>query len=280
MTGSLGLSEHSNSGTSGNPLISKGLSTPAAFGCEPIKNARARASNYAYTYAIDNGVLSLQLNQMLLTARTFMQGMLKVREIVSDKEEGGNLTQVYCDVLRGGFSTDDAVSRVFRALCRGVLDKQSKSVYNNYKIREVPKTDKLLHRTGLRKTPQRMAILEYLKGNTSHPSAEDIYAAVSRRFPAMSVATVYNTLNTLREHRGVLELTIEAGRKRFDPNPKPHNHMICTVCGRIEDINQSFALELSAEAMLGFRLTGTHVDFYGVCPSCNENKTNGGPSCA
>ncbi len=46
--------------------------------------------------------------------------------------------------------------------------------------------------TGLKLTPQRLAILEYLDGNTSHPSAEDIYISVKEKFPTMSFATVYN----------------------------------------------------------------------------------------
>ncbi|MBI5598388.1 MAG: transcriptional repressor, partial [Deltaproteobacteria bacterium] len=46
---------------------------------------------------------------------------------------------------------------------------------------------------GLKLTPQRLAILEYLEGNTSHPTAEDIYRAIKRKHPTVSFATVYNT---------------------------------------------------------------------------------------
>jgi hypothetical protein len=57
----------------------------------------------------------------------------------------------------------------------------------------------------LRLTPQRMAIFDYLKGNKTHPSAEDIYRAVSRRFPTMALATVYNTLAALKRRGQLLE---------------------------------------------------------------------------
>ncbi len=53
-------------------------------------------------------------------------------------------------------------------------------------------------RLGIKLTPQRLAILEYLNGNTDHPSAEDIYRTVSKKYPTMSFATVYNTLGTLK----------------------------------------------------------------------------------
>ena len=54
---------------------------------------------------------------------------------------------------------------------------------------------------GLKLTPQRLAILNYLEGNKEHPSAEDVYKAVSRKFPTMSLATVYNTLESLKRAR-------------------------------------------------------------------------------
>ncbi|NTW58892.1 MAG: transcriptional repressor, partial [Nitrospirae bacterium] len=50
---------------------------------------------------------------------------------------------------------------------------------------------------GFKRTPQRLAILDHLDGNKSHPSAEDIYRVVARKNPSMSFATVYNTLHTL-----------------------------------------------------------------------------------
>ncbi|MGZ6236918.1 MAG: Fur family transcriptional regulator, partial [Syntrophales bacterium] len=66
----------------------------------------------------------------------------------------------------------------------------------------------------IRLTPQRLAILEYLEGNKSHPSASDIYKAVSETHPMMSFATVYNTLDSLKEKKQVLELSIDPQKKR------------------------------------------------------------------
>lgn len=70
---------------------------------------------------------------------------------------------------------------------------------------------------GLKLMPQRIAILDYLDGNKKHPSAEDIYKAVSKKFPTMSFATVYNTLQTLRKRGCVLELTIDPDKKGLTP---------------------------------------------------------------
>jgi Fur family peroxide stress response transcriptional regulator len=124
----------------------------------------------------------------------------------------------------------------------------------------------------LKLTPQRLAILEYLDGNNGHPSASDIYHAVSKKFPTMSFATVYNTLKALKGKENIQELTIDPKKKRFDPNMIRHHHLICTQCKKIIDINTEFELGLPDGQKHGFEVTGTHIDFYGVCPECNNKK--------
>lgn len=121
---------------------------------------------------------------------------------------------------------------------------------------------------GLKLTPQRLAILSCLEGNKDHPSAEDIYREVSGRFPTMSFATVYNTLSTLKQRGKVLELTIDFEKKRFDPNTKPHHHLICVRCKKVVDVNDTYELKVSNSDRKGFELLGNHIEFYGICPEC------------
>lgn len=128
---------------------------------------------------------------------------------------------------------------------------------------------------GLKLTPQRLAILDYLDGNKEHPSAEDIYKGVSKRFPTMSFATVYNTLEALRQRGGILELTIDPDKKRFDPNTKPHHHLICVKCKKIVDIHNDYKLAVPEDKTEGFELVGNHIEFYGVCPACKMTRRNG-----
>jgi len=119
-------------------------------------------------------------------------------------------------------------------------------------------------------TPQRLAIMEYLEGNMSHPSAADIYSVVSEKYPTMSFATVYNTLQTLREKGRILELSIDSGKMRFDPNTKPHHHLICVQCKNITDVHRKFALNLPEGERCDYEIIGNHVDFYGICPKCKQ----------
>lgn len=121
---------------------------------------------------------------------------------------------------------------------------------------------------GLKLTPQRIAILDYLDRNTTHPSAEDVYRAVREKHPTMSFATVYNTLDTLKERGRLVELTGDPEKKRFDPNIAPHHHLICTRCRTIVDIMAAFPLDVDERDRAGFEVTGNHIEFFGICPAC------------
>jgi len=124
---------------------------------------------------------------------------------------------------------------------------------------------------GLKLTPQRLAILEYLDGNKMHPSAEDIYNAVKKKFPTMSFATVYNTLETLRKRGLVRELSIDGERKRYDPDIEPHHHILCIKCRKIVDVQMEFDVPVPDEARQQFVIFGNHIEFYGLCVDCKSS---------
>lgn len=126
--------------------------------------------------------------------------------------------------------------------------------------------------TRFKRTPQRLAILDYLQGNTSHPSAEDIYRAVSRKYQSMSLATVYNTLNAFTQAGTLRELTIDPERKRYDPDTTNHHHLICVLCGKIADIPEGIAVDLPADMARDFAVLGSHIEFYGHCASCKKKR--------
>ena len=131
-------------------------------------------------------------------------------------------------------------------------------------------SDGLYRDIGIKLTPQRLAILDFLNGNRQHPSADDVFRAVRRRFPTMSLATVYNTLDTLTRHGKVTPLTGDPGRKRFDPNTEPHDHIICRDCGRIVDVPTQRSITVGNRFRAGFEITGAHVEFTGICPDCRK----------
>ena len=122
-------------------------------------------------------------------------------------------------------------------------------------------------------TPQRIAVLKILALSDGHPSVEQIYKEVKEDFPTTSLATVYKTVTLLKELNEVLELGFPEGSNRYDGNrPYPHPHLICTKCKRILDPEleslEGLKKELTAET--GFRIVTHRLDFFGICPHCQE----------
>lgn len=127
----------------------------------------------------------------------------------------------------------------------------------------------LLSREGYRVTPQRLAIYEALIASPRHPSAEELYEQVSRRFPMISPATVYNTLQLLVKMGLASELGF-SGETRYDGNPHVHVNVLCSHCKRIFDIEEDLAAEIfeRVRAKSNFVLYGQRHEFFGVCPEC------------
>lgn len=127
---------------------------------------------------------------------------------------------------------------------------------------------------GFKRTPQRLAILDYLEGNTLHPSAEDVYRAVTKKYFSLSFATVYNTLNTLAQSGAVRELTLDSERKRYDPNTEPHHHLICVTCKKVIDVFEDVTVGIPKRIEKEFSIFGNHVEFYGRCSVCRKKSNS------
>ncbi|WP_066637899.1 Fur family transcriptional regulator [Desulfolucanica intricata] len=126
----------------------------------------------------------------------------------------------------------------------------------------------MLKKLGLRATPQRLAILKLLQGNTAHPSAEEIYNKLKPDFPSLSLTTVYNTLESLAEGGMIQEIRIDCSRRRFDPNPQPHYHFLCNKCRRVFDLDINL-INFDIPKQVGdFWVEGCFVNFYGYCMDC------------
>jgi len=130
---------------------------------------------------------------------------------------------------------------------------------------------------GFKLTPQRIAILDYLDGNKDHPSADEIYRAVSVKFPTMSFATVYNTLDALKRRGVLLEITIDPHKKRFDPDSEPHHHLICMRCKKVADVHCKFEITIPRGQRHGFEITANHIEFQGICEQCKEKSGEKNP---
>jgi Fur family ferric uptake transcriptional regulator len=122
-----------------------------------------------------------------------------------------------------------------------------------------------------RLTAQRRAIAEVLQGENVHLTAEQIYERATARLPEISRASVYNALGELRDLGEILEINIDGGAKRYDPNVgQHHQHMVCDRCGSTWDVRPRGERGLSvAEAERnGFAVREVQVIFRGLCANC------------
>lgn len=130
----------------------------------------------------------------------------------------------------------------------------------------------MVEECGLKMTPQRRAIVEYLQDATHHPTADEVLKAVNERFPMTSRATVYNTLNWLKG-AGLVREVFEGGHVRFDPNTSDHHHFVCRRCGRVEDVERELIGDFQIDTFSGHqKIDYFEVTLRGLCSDCQSDK--------
>lgn len=137
-------------------------------------------------------------------------------------------------------------------------------------MRKIDEFIEILHQNGFKATAHRIEILNILTQTKTHPTAEDMYQKVKEKFPTISPATVYKTIQVLKNARKIQELAFYDSKTRFEANMEPHINLICTKCGKIEDLMDSkikkFVDQLSNK--ISVNLEGQRIDFYTTCREC------------
>ena len=132
-----------------------------------------------------------------------------------------------------------------------------------------------LRENGHKITPQRLAIVEIIAKSEGHPSVENIHARIKKRFPTMSLATVYRNIVLIKSLGEVLELGFPDGSNRYDGNkPYPHPHVICIKCKKIVDPDLDSLDEMRKEVAseTKFKILNHRLDFFGICSDCMAKK--------
>ncbi|HEX6418792.1 MAG TPA: transcriptional repressor [Acidimicrobiales bacterium] len=122
---------------------------------------------------------------------------------------------------------------------------------------------------GLKMTPQRLAIFRVLHESTVHPTAEAVFDIVRQEMPTISLRTVYQTLNDLAAMGEIHAIDLGTGSARFDPHTGPHHHLVCEVCGRVQDVEAEFpGVTVPDAEAFGFTVSTTEIVFRGRCRDC------------
>jgi Fur family ferric uptake transcriptional regulator len=123
---------------------------------------------------------------------------------------------------------------------------------------------------GLRPTPQRVAIIETLKGRDRPVTAQDLHRKVR---PSTGLATVYRTLRALEETGLAEAFPAGEGEQAYKLcEPAHHHHLICERCGQVLTIPSCEVEDWAATVARrrGFSVTGHRADVYGLCDRCRH----------
>lgn len=130
-----------------------------------------------------------------------------------------------------------------------------------------------LHQRGYRMTPQRLALIRLIAASEGHPNAANLFASVKVQYPTMSLATVYKTLDLLKDLNEVIEINLDEVSHYDGNKPYSHPHIICTNCRKIidgdmeEDMSR---LVREVELSMKFKVQRHQLNFYGLCSECQE----------
>lgn len=119
-----------------------------------------------------------------------------------------------------------------------------------------------------RLTKQRREVYEVLKDQRDHPTATEIFIRAKERVPGISLATVYNCLETLTQSGFVRQVNLDRGPSRYCPNLKDHGHFHCENCGEVTDVDLCHAPAATLALPRGSVVNRMEISLRGLCPKC------------
>ncbi|MBI4638286.1 MAG: transcriptional repressor [Candidatus Rokubacteria bacterium] len=136
-----------------------------------------------------------------------------------------------------------------------------------------------LRNAGLRVTAQRLGVLQVLKASHIHPTAEAVHRQVRKRFPKISLNTVYLNLEALTRVGETSEVWIGHDAARFEANSVPHDHAVCVRCKKIADVHDPALrrLKMPRGFAMKFDVISHRVDFFGLCKTCRVGRRRNKP---
>lgn len=121
---------------------------------------------------------------------------------------------------------------------------------------------------GVPVTHQRLSVLRALLESHEHPDAEGVFRRLRPGFPALSLGTVYKTLDLLTALGFAHPVGAAGPRRRYDANAHAHHHLRCSSCHRLDDIAHASLEDVRLPAGHGFQVTGYTILFDGICADC------------
>lgn len=122
---------------------------------------------------------------------------------------------------------------------------------------------------------QREIILDTLKENVVHPTAEYLYSVLKSRGDSnISLATLYRNLNQLADKGVIKKIDGLETSSHYDHNVHEHYHFICEKCKRVFDVSSDVAVDVvkKTEQETGFLVKNHDIILSGICKDCLESE--------
>lgn len=146
------------------------------------------------------------------------------------------------------------------------------NICNDYKFKTVTNmnTFEYLLEHNIKPSVQRMAIMSYLDSHRTHPTADEIFNALSTTIPTLSKTTIYNTLKLFVQEGVAQSISIDEKNEHFDANTAVHAHFLCRKCNKIYDAfiksrKLPGEIELKEE---GHKIDEAYIYYRGLCSEC------------
>lgn len=131
-----------------------------------------------------------------------------------------------------------------------------------------------LRARGYRMTPQRLAILHVLHHSGEHLSPTEVYERARMELPSLTETTVYRTLEFLASNGLARPAHMGSGHLIYEIARHEHHHLKCRNCGNEMEVEHALLEKLyrQLEFETGYRLTDSHITFFGLCPNCQRGE--------
>jgi Fur family peroxide stress response transcriptional regulator len=148
------------------------------------------------------------------------------------------------------------------------LDENHSYLEDNSQHIDVEVIKESLKASGLKVTPQRMAIYREVCERRDHPTADKVYESIASLYPAISLGTVYKTLDTLVKVGLLSRVATEEGLLRYDANPVQHHHLYFADSGEIidyydDELASLIRNHLNARNIKDFEIQNVHLHITG-----------------
>ena len=139
--------------------------------------------------------------------------------------------------------------------------------------KQLKRYEESIAQDGLRLTRQRKHVYGALLQQQDHPTAMEVFLRARPEMESLSLATVYNVLETLAERGLVRKVHLDSGYTRYCANNAKHGHFTCTGCGAVMDVPLLPGAELEKLHHLprGYTVTQQEVSLHGLCATCRKN---------